>query len=150
MSSKKKKKKNVCTLILGAIFVRSKHIQRFAKRFRKFCQNFHRFCPDFQRFYPDFHQIKSFGGAVEPPSPTRVLSKIRVISCFIFNFILRSCLFTRIGIVISTARKDFLHRALLFGLWVVKLYFCCNKWTNGFHTVNSARPGGLAKYYQWS
>jgi len=47
-------KKNVCTLLLGAIFVKSKHIQRF-------CEGIHTFCPNFHRFFPDFHQIKSFG-----------------------------------------------------------------------------------------
>jgi len=53
------KKKNVCTLSLGVIFVKSKHIHRFCERFHKFCQNFHRFCPD-------FHLIKNFGDAVAP------------------------------------------------------------------------------------
>ena len=59
------KEKKVCTLILGAIFVKSKHIQRFCERFYKFCQKFH-------RCFPDFRQIKNFGGAVAPPSPTSV------------------------------------------------------------------------------
>jgi len=68
-----KTKENVCTLILGSIFVKSKHIQRFCEGFHTFCPNFHRFCPDFKEFYPDFHQIKSFGGALEPPPPTLVL-----------------------------------------------------------------------------
>jgi len=39
-----KRKKNVRTLILGVIFLKSKHIQRFCERFHKFCQNLHRFC----------------------------------------------------------------------------------------------------------
>jgi len=62
-------KKMSCTLILGAISVKSKHIQRFCERFHKFCPNFHRFCPD-------FHQIKRFGGAVAAPAlppPTPVI-----------------------------------------------------------------------------
>jgi len=61
-------KKNVCTLILGASFVKSRHIQQF-------CEGFHILCPNFHRFCRDFHQIKSFGGAVAlpaPPSPTPV------------------------------------------------------------------------------
>jgi len=51
-------KTNVCTLILGAIFIKSKHTQRF-------CEPFHKYCPD-------FYQIKSFGGAVTPPPSTPV------------------------------------------------------------------------------
>jgi len=39
-------KKNVCTLILGAIFVKSKHIQRFWRGFQTFCPNFYRFSPN--------------------------------------------------------------------------------------------------------
>jgi len=68
--------KKVCTLILGAISVRSKHIQRFCEHFHTFCQNFHRFCPDFKLFCPDFHQTKRFGGADAPhapPLPTPVM-----------------------------------------------------------------------------
>jgi len=60
--------KNIGTLILDAIFMKSKHIQRFCETFHKFCSNFHRFSPDFKWFFPDFHQIKSFGGAVAPPA----------------------------------------------------------------------------------
>jgi len=48
-----KNKRNVCTLISGATFVKSKHIKRF-------CQGFHTFCPDFKGFFPAFHQFKSF------------------------------------------------------------------------------------------
>ena len=60
------KEKNVCTLILGAIFVKSKHIPTaILQTFSKFCQNFHRFCPD-------FHQIKNFGGVLAPPTLTPV------------------------------------------------------------------------------
>jgi len=61
-------KKNVCTLILGAIFGISKHIQRF-------CDRFHTVCPNFHRFYPGFYQIKRFGGAVALPPPTPVFDK---------------------------------------------------------------------------
>ena len=64
-----KKKKNVCTLISGAIFVKSKHIKRFCEGFHTFCSNLHRFCLDFKRFFPDFHHIKNFGGGLPPPSP---------------------------------------------------------------------------------
>jgi len=65
-------KKNVYTFILGAIFVKSQHMQRFSERFHTFCPNFHRFCPDFKWFCPDFLQIKTFGGAVAPPPLTLV------------------------------------------------------------------------------
>jgi len=76
--------------------------------------------------------------------------KFRLFSCFAVDFILRSFLFTHIGIVILTNKKYFLHRALLFSLWVVKLYFWCSEWANELHNVNSARPRGLAKYYHRS
>jgi len=66
---KKKQKKNVCTLILGAIFVTSKYIKRFCEGFHTFCPNFHRFCPDFKGFCPDFHHIKSFGVHLHPLHP---------------------------------------------------------------------------------
>jgi len=52
--------KNICTFTLGAIFVKSKHIQRLCESFFTFCQNFYRFCPDFMGFCPDFHQIEKF------------------------------------------------------------------------------------------
>jgi len=61
-----------------------------------------------------------------------------------------SCLLTHIGIVILTTKKYFLHRALLFSLWVVKLYFCCIEITNELHNVQGARPSGPAKYYHQS
>ena len=64
------KEKNVCTLILGAIFVKSKHIHDFCEGIHTFYPNFHRFCPHFKLFCPDFHQIESFGGAFAPPPPT--------------------------------------------------------------------------------
>jgi len=60
-------KKNVCTFILGAIFIKSKHIHWFCKPFHTFCPNLHRFCPDFKWFL-DFYQIRRFGGALAPPS----------------------------------------------------------------------------------
>jgi len=63
------KKRNVCTLISGAIFVKSKHIKRFCEGFHTFCPISHRFCPDFKGFFPDFHQIKNFGGGLPPPAP---------------------------------------------------------------------------------
>jgi len=53
-------------LILGAIFVKSMHIQQF-------CEGIHTFCPNFHRFCPDFHQSKSFRGALAPPPPTPVV-----------------------------------------------------------------------------
>jgi len=56
------KKRNVCTLISGAIFVKSKHIKRFCEGFYTFWPNFHRFCANFKGFFPDFHQIKIFVG----------------------------------------------------------------------------------------
>jgi len=40
--------KHVCTLILGAIFVKSKYIQGLYEGIHKFCPNFYRFCPDFR------------------------------------------------------------------------------------------------------
>ena len=73
-----------------------------------------------------------------------------IVFLFVVDFILRSFLFTHIEIVILTTKKYFLHRALLFSLWVVKLYFCCSEWANELHNVNSARPSGLAKYYHRS
>jgi len=79
-----------------------------------------------------------------------VLFKFRLFSCFAVDFILRSFLLTHIGIVILTNKRYFLHRALLFSSWVVKLYFSCSEWANELHNVNSARPSGLAKYYHWS
>jgi len=56
-------KKNVYTLILSAIFFKSKHIKK------RICEGFHTFCPNFHRFCPDFHQIKTFGGALSPSGP---------------------------------------------------------------------------------
>ena len=41
------KKRNVCTLISSAIFVKSKHIKRF-------CQGFHTFCPHLHRSNQNF------------------------------------------------------------------------------------------------
>jgi len=55
-----KKQKKACALILGAIFVKSKHTQWFCESFHTFCPNFHRFCPDFKDFCADFNQIKRF------------------------------------------------------------------------------------------
>jgi len=43
-----------------------------------------------------------------------VLFKVRLFSCFVVDFILRSFLFTHIEIVILTTKKYFLHRDLLF------------------------------------
>jgi len=40
---------------LGAVLVKSKHVQQF-------CEGLHIFCPD-------FHEIKTFGAAVTPPAP---------------------------------------------------------------------------------
>jgi len=54
--------------MLGAIFIKSKHIQWFCQRFHTFRPNFHRFCPDFKSFCPDFHKIKNFGGEVATPA----------------------------------------------------------------------------------
>jgi len=55
---------------------------------------------------------------------------------------------TYIEIVIFTTKKYFLRRALLFLLWVIKLYFCCNKWASELNDVSGARPSGLAIYYR--
>jgi len=63
-----KKKRNFFTVILGAIFVKSKHIKWFCEGFHTFCQNLHRFYPDFKGLFPDFHQIKFFGGGLPPPA----------------------------------------------------------------------------------
>ena len=63
------KKRNVCTLISAAIFVKSKHIKRFCKGFHTFCSNLHRLFPDLKGFFPDFHQIKIFEGGLPPPAP---------------------------------------------------------------------------------
>jgi len=57
MTSKNKKRR--LHFDFGAIFITSKHIQRFCEGIRTFCSNLHRFCTD-------FHQIKSFGGALAP------------------------------------------------------------------------------------
>jgi len=43
-----------------------------------------------------------------------VLFNVRLFSCFVVDFILRSFLFTQIEIVSLTTNKDFLHRTLLF------------------------------------
>ena len=58
------KKRNVYTLISGAIFVKSKHKKRFCEGFHTFCQNLHRYCPNFKGFFPDFHHIKIFEGGL--------------------------------------------------------------------------------------
>jgi len=63
------KKRNVYTLISAAIFVESKHINRFCWGFHTFCPNLHRFCADFKGFFPDFHQIKLFGSGLPLPAP---------------------------------------------------------------------------------
>jgi len=60
------KKRNVCTLISGAIFVKSKHKKRFCEGFHTFCPNLHRYCPNFKGIFTDFHQIKNFGGGLTP------------------------------------------------------------------------------------
>jgi len=57
----RKKKKNVCTLILGAISVKAKHIQRFCEGFHTFCPSFHRFFPDLKRFFRIFTKSKVLG-----------------------------------------------------------------------------------------
>jgi len=62
-------KKNVCTLILGAIFAKIKAYTVILRRVSHICPDFHRFFPDFKEFCPDFHQIKSFGSALAPPAP---------------------------------------------------------------------------------
>ena len=62
-------RKNVCTFILDAIFVKSKHIQQFCDGFQTFCPNCHRFFPDFKGFWPDFYQIKSYWVVLAPPAP---------------------------------------------------------------------------------
>jgi len=62
------KERNVCTLILVAIFVKSKYKKRFCEGFHTFCPNLHRFFPDFKGFFPDFHQIKIFGVGLPPPA----------------------------------------------------------------------------------
>ena len=54
-------RKKIIIIVLGAIFVKSKHVQQF-------CEGLHIFCTNFLRFCPDFHQIKTFGGAVAPQS----------------------------------------------------------------------------------
>jgi len=79
-----------------------------------------------------------------------VLFKDRIFSCFVVGFILRSFLFTQIEIVILMTKKEFLHRALLFLLWVTKLYFWCNEYANELHNAISARPSGLAKCHHQS
>jgi len=66
------KKINVYTLILGTIFVKSKHIKRFCEGIHTFCPNFHRFCPDFKSSCSDFHQIKSFEDGLAPLPPALV------------------------------------------------------------------------------
>ena len=67
-------------------------------------------------------------------------------SVFFVVFILSSFLFTKIAIVTLTTKKDFLHRALLFLLWVIKLY----KLADVHHNAISAWPSGLTKYYHQS
>jgi len=52
--------KNVCNLILGAIFAKSKHIQQL-------CEGFHTFCPNFPGFSPN---LKFWGCACTPTSYT--------------------------------------------------------------------------------
>ena len=55
----KKKQKKFCTLILGALFVKSKHIQRI-------CEGFHTFCPSFHRFDRNFTKSKVLGVRLHP------------------------------------------------------------------------------------
>ena len=76
--------------------------------------------------------------------------KVPLFSRFVVDLILRSFLFTHIEIAILTTKKCFLHRALLFLLWVVKLYFCCSEWANELHNVNSARSSGPGEHYHRS
>ena len=77
ITPKKINKKNVCTLILGAIFVKSKHIQQVWESVHIFFLNFPRLCPDFKEFFQDFHKNKSYGGAPatsSPPTPLLAFS----------------------------------------------------------------------------
>jgi len=48
---------------------------------------------------------------------------VRLFSCFVFHFILRSSLFTQIEIVVLTTTKGFLQHGLLFSLWVINCTF---------------------------
>jgi len=54
-------KKNVCILILGAIFVKSKHMQELRR--------FTHILPKFPQIFPGFSPNQSFGVAVAPPVP---------------------------------------------------------------------------------
>ena len=75
------KKRNVCTLISGAIFAKSKHIERFCEGRHTFCPNLHRFCPDFKGFFPDFHQNQNFlGWASTPFTPTCYTTGLKLAS----------------------------------------------------------------------
>jgi len=46
-------------IFLGAIFVKSKHVQQF-------CESLHIFCTNFLRFGLDFHQMKTLGVQLHP------------------------------------------------------------------------------------
>ena len=59
-------KRNVYTLILSAIFAKSKHIQRF-------CEGIHTFCPNFSKYFARlFTKSKVLGVRLHPASYTSV------------------------------------------------------------------------------
>ena len=72
---------------LGIIFARvfmefAQIFSEFSKDYHICCTDFHWFCSDFQRFRPDFHQIRTFGDALAPLSPTPLIaSHVAIITC---------------------------------------------------------------------
>jgi len=69
MISKKKNQKNVCTFILGAIFVKSKHMQQFAKVFIHFSQISTEFAWILRDFAWIFTKSKVLGVRLHPLHP---------------------------------------------------------------------------------
>jgi len=72
------KEKNVCTLILVAISIKSKHIKRF-------CESFHTISRDFKGFFSDFQQNQKFWGCACTPAhpPPRPVLHINFFSIFL-------------------------------------------------------------------
>jgi len=66
---------------VGHHFLKSNNIGRH------FCTDFQRFCSDFQGFRPDFQQIKTFGVALAPPSPTPLLCAAQLIHVILVSTI---------------------------------------------------------------
>ena len=60
-TTKKWRPKTLCTLILCAIFLKSKRIKRF-------CDGFHTFCPNFKGYCPRIFTKSNFWGCASTPA----------------------------------------------------------------------------------